>query len=89
MATKTENFKKSVAWLDKNRKQLEGKQNMNKITLSNTQKAALKKAMKADQQQFFVDALTPTRRYEFSMDHTLRVVEMILNSPATRKHLTS
>lgn len=52
--------------------------------LTNTQRAALKKAMEADQQQFFVQALTPTRRYAFPMDHTVRVVEMILNAPITR-----
>ena len=59
------------------------------FSLSKTQKAALSKAMQADQQQFFTNALTPDRGYAFPMDHTLRAVEMIMNSPATRAHYAS
>jgi len=59
------------------------------LKLSEIQKAALRKAAEADHQQFLIDSLTPTRNYPFPLDHTIQVVEMILNAPTTLKHYDS
>lgn len=62
---------------------------MKPLKLNQTQRDALKKAMRADLQQEMINACTPDRGYAFPMDHTLAIVERILNAPATRKHHAS